>query len=248
MKGTKLCGLLPVNFFRSRVQDFKLEILAGTVDGGRKLARYRGPVCRLCRREGMKLFLKGERCYKPSCPIEKRGTQPPGQHGRNVRRAKLIGYGEQLREKQRVKRIYGMLERQFRLYFERAVRMKGVTGENLLALLERRLDNVVYRLGYATSRPQARQLVSHGHIQVNGRKVDIPSFQVKVGDEVTVTEGSRSNIHIQSAFQTASGRGRPGWLEIASADDMRGRVTALPRREDIGQNINEQLIVELYSK
>jgi small subunit ribosomal protein S4 len=196
----------------------------------------------------MKLFLKGERCYKPSCPIEKRGTQPPGQHGRNVRRAKLIGYGEQLREKQKVKRIYGMLERQFRLYFERAVRMKGVTGENLLALLERRLDNVVYRLGYATSRPQARQLVSHGHIQVNGRKVDIPSFQVKVGDEVTVTEGSRSNIHIQSAFQTASGRGRPGWLEIASADDMRGRVVALPRREDIGQNINEQLIVELYSK
>ena len=196
----------------------------------------------------MKLFLKGERCYKPSCPIEKRGTQPPGQHGRNVRRAKLIGYGEQLREKQKVKRIYGMLERQFRLYFERAVRMKGVTGENLLALLERLLDNVVYRLGYATSRPQARQLVSHGHIQVNGRKVDIPSFQVKIGDEVTVTEGSRSNIHIQSAFQTASGRGRPGWLEIASVDDMRGRVVALPRREDIGQNINEQLIVELYSK
>ena len=141
-----------------------------------------------------------------------------------------------------------MLERQFRLYFERAVRMKGVTGENLLTLLERRLDNVVYRLGYATSPPQARQLVSHGHIQVNGRKVDIPSFQVKIGDEVTVTEGSRSNIHIQSAFQTASGRGRPGWLEIASVDDMRGRVVALPRREDIGQNINEQLIVELYSK
>ena len=196
----------------------------------------------------MKLFLKGERCYKPSCPIEKRGTQPPGQHGRNVRRAKLIGYGEQLREKQKVKRIYGMLERQFRLYFERAVRTKGVTGENLLALLERRLDNVIYRLGYAMSRPQARQLVSHGHVLVNGRKVDIPSFQVKVGDEITIREGSRSNVHIQSAFQTASGRGRPGWLEVVSADDMRGRVVALPRREDIGQNINEQLIVELYSK
>jgi small subunit ribosomal protein S4 len=196
----------------------------------------------------MKLFLKGERCYKPSCPIEKRGTQPPGQHGRNVRRAKLIGYGEQLREKQKVKRIYGMLERQFRLYFERAVRMKGVTGENLLALLERRLDNAVYRLGYATSRPQARQLVSHGHITVNGRKVDIPSFQVKVNDEIAVREGSRTNVHIQSAFQTASGRGRPGWLEVTSAEDMRGRVVALPRREDIGQNINEQLIVELYSK
>jgi small subunit ribosomal protein S4 len=196
----------------------------------------------------MKLFLKGERCYKPSCPIEKRGTQPPGQHGRNVRRAKLIGYGEQLREKQKVKRIYGMLERQFRLYFERAVRTKGVTGENLLALLERRLDNVVYRLGYAMSRPQARQLVSHGHVLVNGRKVDIPSFQVKVGDEVSIREGSRTNVHIQSAFQTASGRGRPGWLEVVTADDMRGRVVALPRRDDIGQNINEQLIVELYSK
>jgi len=216
--------------------------------GGRSLARYRGPVCRLCRREGMKLFLKGERCYKPSCPIEKRGTQPPGQHGRNVRRAKLIGYGEQLREKQKVKRIYGILERQFRLYFERAARMKGVTGENLLALIERRLDNAVYRLGYATSRAQARQLVQHGHITVNSRKVDIPSFQVKVGDEVSVAEKSRSNLHIQNAFQTASGRGRPGWLEILSLDEMRGRVVAAPNREEIGQNINEQLIVELYSK
>jgi small subunit ribosomal protein S4 len=180
----------------------------------------------------MKLFLKGERCYKPSCPIEKRGTQPPGQHGRSVRRAKLIGYGEQLREKQKVKRIYGMLERQFRLYFERAVRMKGVTGENLLGLLERRLDNSVYRLGFATSRAQARQLVSHGHINVNGRKVDIPSFQVKVGDEVAVNEGSRSNIHIQGAFQTASGRGRPGWLEITSQDDIArsGRCSSTSRR------------------
>jgi small subunit ribosomal protein S4 len=196
----------------------------------------------------MKLFLKGERCYKPSCPIEKRGTQPPGQHGRNVRRAKLIGYGEQLREKQKVKRIYGMLERQFRLYFERAAQMKGVTGENLLALLERRLDNTVYRLGFATSRAQARQLVNHGHIEVNGRKVNIPSFQVKIGDDVSIREGSRSNVHIQSAFQTASGRGRPGWLEVTSIDEMRGRVVALPRREDMAQNINEQLIVELYSK
>ena len=196
----------------------------------------------------MKLFLKGERCYKPSCPIEKRGTQPPGQHGRNVRRAKLIGYGEQLREKQKVKRIYGMLERQFRLYFDRAARMKGVTGENLLMLLERRLDNTVYRLGYATSRAQARQLVRHGHISVNTRKVNIPSFQVKVGDEVAVRESSRANLHIQGAFQTASGRGRPGWLEIVSPEEMRGRVSALPRREDVAQNINEQLIVELYSK
>jgi len=213
------------------------------------LARYRDAVCRLCRREGAKLFLKGDRCYKPSCPIEKRGTQPPGQHGNSMRRGKaLAGYGQQLREKQKVKRIYGMLERQFRLYFERAMRMKGVTGENLLSLLERRLDNVVYRLGYATSRAQARQFVTHGHVLVNGRKVDIPSFQVKIGDEVAVRENSRSNIHIQSAFQTASGRGRPSWLEVVSSDDMRGRVMSLPRREDIGQNINEQLIVELYSK
>jgi small subunit ribosomal protein S4 len=196
----------------------------------------------------MKLFLKGERCYKPTCPIEKRGPQPPGQHGRNARRGKLIGYGEQLREKQKVKRIYGMLERQFRLYFERAVRMKGVAGENLLFLLERRLDNTVYRLGFSTSRAQARQLVNHGHITVNGRKVNIPSFQVKVGDEVAIRDSSRTNIHIQSAFQTASGRGRPGWLEIASVEAMRGRVVSLPHREEIAQNINEQLIVELYSK
>ena len=196
----------------------------------------------------MKLFLKGERCYKPSCPIEKRGTQPPGQHGRSLRRAKLVGYGEQLREKQKVKRIYGILERQFRLYFERAVRMKGVTGENLLTLIERRLDNTVYRLGYSTSRAQARQLVRHGHITVNGRKVDIPSFQVKVGDEVAVAEASRNNVHVQGAFQTASGRGRPAWLEVVSADQMAGRVVSLPRRDEVGQNINEQLIVELYSK
>jgi len=196
----------------------------------------------------MKLFLKGDRCFKASCPIEKRGTQPPGQHGRNTRRAKLIGYGEQLREKQKVKRIYGMLEGQFRLYFERASRMKGVTGENLLSLLERRLDNTVYRLGFATSRPQARQLVNHGHITVNGRKVNIPSFQVKSGDEVGIVEGSRSNLHIQTAFQTASGRGRPVWLEVVSNENMSGRVVALPRREDVGFPINEQLIVELYSK
>lgn len=212
------------------------------------MARYRGPVCRLCRREGMKLFLKGDRCFKASCPIEKRGTQPPGQHGRNTRRAKLIGYGEQLREKQKVKRIYGMLEGQFRLYFERASRMKGVTGENLLSLLERRLDNTVYRLGFATSRPQARQLVNHGHITVNGRKVNIPSFQVKAGDEIGIVEGSRNNLHIQTAFQTASGRGRPIWLEVVSNENMSGRVVALPRREDVGFPINEQLIVELYSK
>jgi small subunit ribosomal protein S4 len=196
----------------------------------------------------MKLFLKGEKCYKPSCPIEKRGPQPPGQHGHNARRGKLIGYGEQLREKQRVKRIYNLLERQFRNYFEKATRQKGVTGENLLALLERRLDNAVYRLGFAMSRRQARQLVTHGHVSVNGRKVNIASFQVKVGDEVAVRDKSLNNVHIQGAFQTSGGRGRPGWLEVPNPDKLIGRVVAQPRREDIDQNINEQLIVELYSK
>lgn len=212
------------------------------------MARDRGKHCRLCRREGMKLFLKGEKCYKPSCPIEKRGPQPPGQHGQNARRGKLVGYGEQLREKQRVKRIYNLLEGQFRNYFEKAARQKGVTGENLLTLLERRLDNVIYRLGFAMSRRQARQLVRHGHVSVNGRKVNIPSFQVKIGDEVSVREKSLSNVHIQGAFQTSGGRGRPGWLEIANPDRLVGRVVAQPRRDDIDQNINEQLIVELYSK
>lgn len=212
------------------------------------MARDRGKNCRFCRREGMKLFLKGEKCYKPSCPIEKRGTQPPGQHGHNARRSKLIGYGEQLREKQRVKRIYNLLERQFRNYFEKAARQKGVTGENLLFMLERRLDNVVFRLGFAMSRRQARQLVSHGHVSVNGRKVDIPSFQVKNGDEVAVRETSISNAHVQGAFQTSGGRGRPSWLEIANTEKLVGRIVAMPRREDIDQNINEQLIVELYSK
>ena len=162
----------------------------------------------------MKLFLKGEKCYKPSCPIEKRGTQPPGQHGHNARRGKLIGYGEQLREKQRVKRIYNLLEGQFRNYFEKAAQQRGVTGENLLFMLERRLDNVIFRLGFAMSRRQARQIVRHGHVSVNGRKVDIPSFQVKVGDEVAVRDKSVSNVHIQGAFQTSGGRGRPTWLEI----------------------------------
>jgi len=201
----------------------------------------------MCRREGMKLYLKGEKCYKPSCPIEKRGTNPPGQHGPNARR-KPIGYGEQLREKQRVKRIYNLLETQFRNYFEKAAKRKGVTGEMLLELLERRLDNVIFRLGFAMSRRQARQFVRHGHVSVNGRKVNIPSFQVKIGDEIAVREKSADNVHIQGAFQTSGGRGRPGWLEIVNPDKLVGRVVALPRREDVDQNINEQLIVELYSK
>jgi small subunit ribosomal protein S4 len=212
------------------------------------LARYRAAVCRLCRREGGKLFLKGDRCYKPSCPIEKRGTQPPGQHGTTLRRKALVGYGQQLREKQKVKRIYFVLEGQFRNYFDRATRMKGITGENLLALLERRLDNAVYRAGFATSRRQARQLVNHGHVVVNGRKVDIPSFQVKVGDEIAIKEPSRTNAHIEGAWQTAAGRGRPSWIVPADGADMSARVVSIPTRSDIDRSINEQLIVELYSK
>jgi small subunit ribosomal protein S4 len=210
------------------------------------MARYREAVCRLCRREGGKLFLKGDRCYKPSCPIEKRGTNPPGQHGA-ARRKMLAGYGQQLREKQKVKRIYFVLEKQFRNYFEKALRQKGVTGENLLFLLERRLDNTVYRAGFATSRRQARQLVNHGHVFVNDRKVDIPSFQVKVGDVITIKEKSVKNVHIEGAWQTAVGRGRPAWIS-AGDTDLSASIAALPKREDVDQNINEQLIVELYSK
>jgi len=203
-------------------------------------------VCRLCRREGGKLFLKGDRCYKPSCAIEKRGTNPPGQHGA-ARRKMLAGYGQQLREKQKVKRIYFVLEKQFRNYFEKALRQKGVTGENLLFMLERRLDNVVYRAGFSTSRRQARQLVNHGHIFVNGKKVDIPSFQVKVGDVISVKDKSTKNVHVEGAWQTAVGRGRPNWIS-AGGEDLSISIAALPKREDIDATINEQLIVELYSK
>ncbi|MFL6373613.1 MAG: 30S ribosomal protein S4, partial [Pyrinomonadaceae bacterium] len=188
----------------------------------------------------------GDRCYKPSCAIEKRGTNPPGQHGA-ARRKMVQGYGEQLREKQKVKRIYFVLEKQFRNYFEKARRQKGVTGENLLFMLERRLDNVVYRSGFATSRRQARQLVNHGHITVNGRKVNIPSFQVKQGDVVAVKDRTIKNPHVDSAWSTAVGRGRPAWL-MAYGRDLSVTVSGLPKREDIDQNINEQLIVELYSK
>ncbi len=212
------------------------------------MARYRDAVCRLCRREGGKLFLKGDRCFKPSCAIEKRGTQPPGMHGATARRKVLAGYGQQLREKQKVKRIYFVLEKQFRNYFEKASRQKGITGENLLFMLERRLDNVVYRAGFSTSRRQARQLVNHGHIQVNGRKVDIPSFQVKVGDVVTVKDITVKNPHVEGAWQTAVGRGRPNWISAGGTEDLSISVSALPTRADIDPTINEQLIVELYSK
>src|SRR5207302_11235600 len=210
------------------------------------MARYRDAVCRLCRREGGKLFLKGDRCFKPSCAIEKRGTNPPGQHGA-ARRKMLAGYGQQLREKQKVKRIYFILEKQFRNYFEKARRQKGITGENLLFLLERRLDNVVYRAGFSTSRRQARQLVNHGHMLVNERKVDIPSYQVRPQDVITVKEGSRKNPHVEGAWQTAAGRGRPSWISAAGAE-MSAVITVLRTREDLDRSINEQLIVELYSK
>jgi small subunit ribosomal protein S4 len=209
------------------------------------MARYIGPVCRLCRREGMKLFLKGERCYTDKCAIEKRNV-PPGQHGRS-RKAKMVGYGVQLREKQKVKRTYGVLENQFRRYFEAADRTKGVTGELLLQMLERRLDNVVYRLGFATSRPQARQLVRHGHFAVNGKKVDIPSYAVRAGDTVAVRPTSGENPTIQHAMEEVKGRGVPEWLTLDSGA-LAGRISQLPTRAQINLPVQEQLIVELYSK
>jgi small subunit ribosomal protein S4 len=191
----------------------------------------------------LKLFLKGERCFKPSCAIEKR-NYIPGEHGRD-RRAKIVGYGLQLREKQKVKRMYGILERQFHLYFERAVRQKGVTGDNLLSQLERRLDNVVLRLGLAGSHAQARQFVRHGHIRVNDRKVNIPSFLVRVGDHITLKEKSKKNVQILNAVELS--RGVPPWLEL-DREGLNGRVVALPKREDITMPIEEHMIVELYSK
>ena len=208
------------------------------------MARYSDPVCRLCRREGMKLFLKGDRCFKDKCAIERR-NYAPGQHGR--RRSKVLGYGLQLREKQKVKRIYGILERQFRLYFHEAERRTGITGEHLLRQLEQRLDNVVYSLGFSASRPQGRQLVRHGHIEVNGKKVNIPSYQVRKGDVIQVREKSRKNDQLRQAVETASGRGIPSWLEL-NPEEFRGRVIDLPKREEIRLPIQEQLIVELYSK
>ena len=193
----------------------------------------------------MKLFLKGERCYTEKCAIEKRNL-PPGQHGKS-RKAKLVGYGVQLREKQKVKRIYGVLENQFRRYFESAARHRGVTGVMLLQALETRLDNVVYRLGFATSRPQARQLVRHGHFLVNGKKVDIPSYAVKMGDEVRVREASAKSAVLAHAIEEVKGRGVPEWLQ-ADAGNALGRVLSIPTREQINLPVQEQLIVELYSK
>ena len=209
------------------------------------MARYKDAVCRLCRREGMKLFLKGSKCFTDKCPIEKRNFAP-GQHGKD-RKAKIVGYGLQLREKQKAKRIYFTQEGQFRNYFERAARTKGVTGEMLLQQLERRLDNVVYRLGFAVARRQARQLVRHGHVMVNGKKVNIPSFQVNVGDEIAVREGSNKLALLEIAKDFASHQPPPTWLEV-DRDGYKGRVLSLPTRNDINLPINEQLIVELYSK
>jgi len=208
------------------------------------LARYTDARCRLCRRERMALYLKGDRCYTDKCAIQRR-NYPPGQHGQG--RSKISDYGLQLREKQKVKRMYGVLEKQFRGYFERAERMRGVTGTNLLMILERRLDNVVYRLGFANSRSQARQLVRHNHILVDGKRVNVPSFNVRVGQLVQVVEKKRTSPLVRDALEAAARRGFPPWLELEK-EEARGRVSMMPTREDITMPIQEHLIIELYSK
>ena len=208
------------------------------------MARYTDAVCRLCRREGQKLFLKGDRCYTEKCAIGRR-AYPPGQHGQG--RSKASEYGSQLREKQKAKRYYGVLESQFRSYFEMAQKRKGKTGENLLAILETRLDNVVYRLGFAMSRAEARQLVTHGHFTVNGRKVNIPSFLVKPGMVVAIKEKSRDLDKFKAVIEANSFRQPPKWLEY-DAENLCAKVTGVPARDDIDLPIEEQLIVELYSK
>jgi small subunit ribosomal protein S4 len=209
------------------------------------MARYTGAVCRLCRREGTKLFLKGTKCTSDRCPLEKRNF-PPGQHGKD-RKAKIVGYGLQLHEKQKAKRMYFTLESQFREYYEKASRSTAVTGELLIQQLERRLDNVAFRLGFAISRRQARQLVRHGHVTVNGRKVNIPSYQVNAGDEIAVRETARKMVIVEQATQFAAQNPVPTWLE-ANFENLSGRVLHLPKRADVNLPINEQLIVELYSK
>lgn len=208
------------------------------------MARYTGPVCRLCRREGMKLYLKGQKCYTDKCPFEKR-PYAPGQHG--MRRTKLTQYAIQLRAKQAMKRIYGVLERQFRRYFEEASRRKGVTGEILVKIVESRLDNVVYRMGFAFSRAQARQLVRHGHVLVNGRKVDIPSYRLKPGDVVEIREKSRSIPFVREAVESAKDRTLPKWLDV-DLDNFRGVFSRYPEMDEVDLPIDVQAIVELYSK
>ena len=208
------------------------------------MARYTGAVCRLCRREGMKLYLKGDRCESDKCAFVNKQSAP-GQHGTS--RKKVSEYGLQLREKQKVKRIYGLQENQFRIYYDKASRMQGVTGSNLLSLLERRLDNVVYRLGMASSRVDARQLVRHGHFTVNGKKVNIPSFLVKEGQVISIKEGSRKSPKFEAIAAAIAHRNPPAWLDL-DKDNLVGKVIAMPTREDIDMPINEQLIIELYNR
>lgn len=208
------------------------------------MARYTGPVCRLCRREGAKLYLKGDRCYTGKCAIDRR-AYAPGQHGQG--RKKVSEYGLQLREKQKAKRIYGILENQFRNYFEKADRQKGITGENLLRLLERRLDNVVFRLGFGSSRTEARQLVRHGHFTVNGSRVNIPSFLVKVGDVVAIAEKSKESPKLKELAENAQSKAAPAWLEKDS-NALAGKIVAIPSRDEIDVPVQEHLIVELYSR
>jgi len=221
-----------------------MDVVLQNVDGC-EMARYTGPKCRLCRREGEKLYLKGARCFTDKCPFEKR-RYPPGVHGRD-RRVKLSIYGMQLREKQKVKRMYGLLEAQFHKYYEMARKTKENTGEVLLSLLERRLDNVVYQLGFASSRAQARQLVSHGHVLVNGQKVDIPSYLVKEGDVITLKPKARKIPFVQESIEMREIQAIPGWLQL-NKDNFTGTVLRLPTRGDITHPINERLIVEFYSK
>ena len=209
------------------------------------MARYTGAVCRLCRREDMKLFLKGERCYTDKCGYERR-SYPPGQHGQS-RRRKRSDYGEQLREKQKVKRIYGIAEKQFRGYYYKALRTKGVSGHTLIQLLERRLDNVVYRMGFASTRAEARQLVSHKAIEVNGKPVNIPSYLVRATDTVAVREKSRAQLRIKASLDLAEQNGFPSWVEV-DAKNFKGVFKALPDRAEFASDVNEQLVVELYSK
>jgi len=211
---------------------------------GDKMSRYLGPVCKLCRREGEKLYIKGERCYSSKCPFERR-SYSPGQHGR--RSSRFSDFGQQLREKQKAKRTYGLLERQFRKYFVKAERQKGVTGDNLFRLLESRLDNVVYRLGFASSRKDARQLISHKHILVNDKRVNIPSYQVKAGDQIKVRQKSTELDRIVKALEAVEQRGVPEWLET-DVDNRVGIVHALPTKEQIATTIQDQLIIEHYSR
>lgn len=208
------------------------------------MAKYTDAKCRLCRREGGKLFLKGEKCFSDKCPVEKR-PYAPGQHGQ--RRGRSSDYGVQLREKQKVRRIYGVLEGQFHRYYEAADRSKGVTGEVLLQLLERRLDNIIYRMGFGASRAEARQVVRHNHILVNGRKVNIPSYSVKAGDVIEVAQKAKDDLRVRAAVEATESRGFPEWMEVDSKA-LKGTVKALPARSDLPSEINEHLIIELYSK